>query len=88
MCGKSFEDYRTSSLGGIHLDHRDPSTKNEDDPSPNAFASFDPDVAIEEWKKCESTCVACHDLAEKAGGKLRKKRNMTKTKTKTKTKTR
>jgi squalene-hopene/tetraprenyl-beta-curcumene cyclase len=26
----SFEDYRASSLSGIHLDHRDPSTKKED----------------------------------------------------------
>ncbi len=83
MCGKSFEDYRASSLSGIHLDHRDPTTKNEDGPSPAQFAYFAPRKAIEEWKKCESTCACCHDLAEKAGGKLRPK-----TKTKTKTKTR
>ena len=85
MCGASFEDYRASCMNGIHFDHRDPSTKNEDDPSPGVFANFTPEVAIEEWKKCESTCVACHDQAEKAGGKLRPKR---KTKTKTETKTR
>ncbi len=74
VCCGSFEDFHASSLNGVHLDHRDPSTKNEDGRSSSTYCVDSPDIAVEEWNKCESTCAACHDQAEKAGGVRHTKR--------------
>ena len=68
-CGQSFEDYTAFALSGVHMDHRDPKTKSEEDKrkgkNPSHYAKDHPNKAVIEWAKCESLCASCHDLAKR-----------------------